>query len=112
MTDLLTQFKEFVASKPADEEYNSLSTKDCALAQFGKHLYGDRFACAAFDFFIINKTLDQSGPTETIDLFEGMQNYEYQHEFQNTLSHSTTFGEIVQKLAHLDEVKDYDNPQE
>lgn len=43
---LFDEFLAFARTKPAEERFHFMDNQNCALAQFGKHKFGDRFLSA------------------------------------------------------------------
>lgn len=89
---MFEQFREFVAGKPRNERYNFGNTKNCAIAQFGKHLYGEECTGAGGSYFRIGP-----GNAGTISVDNGRD------EVDLACLDSTTFGQLYDKLALLED---------
>lgn len=87
---MFEQFREFVAGKPRGERYDFGDTLNCAIAQFGEHMYGTEFNCAGGSYFTIENN-------KVVSIDNGT------HEVGHICATSYTFGQLYDKLALLED---------
>lgn len=90
-TTLLNQFKEFVKNKPHDEQYDSNSVFECAVAQFAKTV-DPSFVHASYSYWVGDKVvriISEDNPKRA--------------EFFNIVDKQYTFGELARQLENFHE---------
>ena len=96
MSNMYEQFKEFAASKPADEAYNVFDHYNCAIAQFAKTVDAD-FESAGITHWISNdpNSLREYKCVPILDTYEDDERYS---QLYKAVATSLTFGELASNL--------------
>lgn len=96
--NIFEEFKAFVASKPADEAFDSRHNQECALAQFGRMKFGENFILATYSTIRIKS---HSYRTSSCNDVYRHEVYMGGSDFFISVLRSKTFGELLTKLEAI-----------
>lgn len=85
--NLFGEFRNFVTSRPPEEEFDPENGHDCALARFGKHKFGKKFCEAGFHTIVI----DDGSELKFVTVGDGPF-------LTNAIIDSHTMGQLSEKL--------------